>query len=77
MITANNPDAKYMMIVIKNLQSLGTSSCREAGLNINLSQTSNLKVSPHHLPAYTCAAHQISSLMTTPKNDKLMMKWKE
>lgn len=48
MITANNPDAKYMMIVIKNLQSLGTSSCREAGLNINLSQTSNLKVSPPH-----------------------------
>lgn len=51
MISTNNPDTENMLIVIQNLQPLSTSSSWKSWFNINLSYTSNLKISLHHASA--------------------------
>lgn len=51
MISSNYPDAEYVFIVIKKLQSLSTRRSRKAWFHIDLSNTSNLKIALHNASA--------------------------
>lgn len=51
MITTNELDPEYMLLIIEHFQPLGARGCRESRLHINLSNTPNLQITLHDAPA--------------------------
>uniref|UniRef100_A0A2P2J6M6 Uncharacterized protein MANES_02G010800 n=1 Tax=Rhizophora mucronata TaxID=61149 RepID=A0A2P2J6M6_RHIMU len=50
MIPTNKPNAKNMLIIIQQLQPLGTSRSWQSRLNIHFPKAANLKVTLHNAP---------------------------